>query len=243
MMKKPYGIWKIILWCIISVYTGAMCLLLSSCGRKENDSIYGQDLYAGEVQEADVFIDIPNLRQYGSYTCGATCVQMLMNWLEPYQKDMNLVTYEELLETSEEAGTPPENIIKYFEENGVKIIAQEKRTIDDLVTSLKQGHPMLMCIQAWSAEEDGYNTQNPDNAETYLAEGHWVICVGYQNQENGRVFYFNDPACVGYCVMNEEDLEIRWIDMDAGGKIYDHYGIEIDEDNNDYHPGGAFYLE
>lgn len=183
MMKKPYGIWKIILWCIISVYTGAMCLLLSSCGRKENDSIYGQDLYAGEIQEADVFIDIPNLRQYGSYTCGATCVQMLMNWLEPYQKDMNLVTYEELLETSEEAGTPPENIIKYFEENGVKIIAQEKRTIDDLVTSLKQGHPMLMCIQAWSAEEDGYNTQNPDNAETYLAEGHWVICVGYQNQK------------------------------------------------------------
>lgn len=43
--------------------------------------------------------------------------------------------------------------------------------------------------------------------------------------------------------MDEEDLENRWIDMDAKGKIYDHYGIAIDEDNIAYHSGGAFYLE
>lgn len=36
---------------------------------------------------------------------------------------------------------------------------------------------------------EAYNTQNPDNADTYLAEGHWVIGVGYQNQKNRKVFY------------------------------------------------------
>ena len=37
--------------------------------------------YAAFLSDADVLIDVPALRQYGDYTCGATCVQMLMNWL------------------------------------------------------------------------------------------------------------------------------------------------------------------
>ena len=102
---------------------------------------------------------------------------------------------------------------------------------------------MLLCIQAWAAAEDGYNTQNSDDASTYLAEGHWVICVGYQKQESGYVFYFNDPACVGYCMMSEQDLNNRWIDMDTEGNVYDHYGIEITADGTSYNPDGVFYLE
>ena len=31
--------------------------------------------------------------------------------------------------------------------------------------------------------------------------------------------------------------------MDADGRIYDHYGIEIAENENIYDPQGAFYLE
>ena len=106
---------------------------------------------------------------------------------------------------------------------------------------LDKKHPMLMCIQAWGAE--GYNTQDKTKTDTYLAEGHWVICAGYQKVKNDYVFYFNDPACVGYCMMNEKDLKQRWIDMDADGRIYDHYGIEIAENENIYDPQGAFYLE
>ena len=100
---------------------------------------------------------------------------------------------------------------------------------------------MLVCIQAWGA--DGYNTQDPSDADTYLAEGHWVICVGYQKKIDGNVFYFNDPACVGYGLMREEDFNRRWIDMDAAGTIYDHYGIEIDESGSAYDPQGVFELE
>ena len=242
---KSYGILKIVLWCTLVIYAGAACLSLSSCGTAKEDSKRDQSLYAGKTQEADVFIDIPDLRQYGGYTCGATCVQMLMNWIDPYSSDLNLATYEEELGTNEEAGTPAENIVEYFEENEVKISAKEKRTIDDLISALDRGHPVLMCIQAWpsSEEGDGYNTTDPGDADTYLTEGHWVICVGYQDQKNGYVFYFNDPACVGHCMMNEKDLEERWIDMDAGGKIYDHYGIEISEDVEAYDPDGVFYLE
>ena len=228
-----------------------ICILTSmflvSCGAVDKtqttSQISDQNLYAGEIQEADVFIDIPNLRQYGGYTCGTTCVQMLMNWMFPYQSDLNLTTYEEELGTSEEAGTPPENIVTYFKENKIQIHEKEKRTINDLIFVLDQGHPMLMCIQAWTSSEDGYNTTDSEDSETYLTEGHWVICVGYQKQKSGYVFYFNDPACVGHCMMDEADLDQRWIDMDTNGKVYDHYGIEIAETGESYDPDGVFYLE
>lgn len=51
------------------------------------------------------------------------------------------------------------------------------------------------------------------------------------------------PACVGYGLMREADFNRRWIDMDAAGTIYDHYGIEIDEIGSAYDPQGVFELE
>ena len=234
-MKKLYGILKTALLCTIGA-----SLLLSSCAAAEPEN---DGLYAGDVQEADVFIDIPNLRQYGTYTCGATCVQMIMNWINPYESDLNLTAYEEALGTSEEAGTPPENMLEYFEQNEIRITAKEKRTINNLTAALDKGHPVLMCIQAWAASDDGYNTENPDDEDTYLTEGHWVICVGYKKLDSGYTFYFNDPACVGYCLMSEEELDDRWIDMDTGGNIYNHYGIEINETGQDYNPKGVYHLD
>ena len=43
--------------------------------------------------------------------------------------------------------------------------------------------------------------------------------------------------------MREADFNRRWIDMDAAGTIYDHYGIEIDESGSAYDPQGVFELE
>ena len=201
------------------------------------------DLYDGSIAEADVFMDIPNLRQYGTYTCGTTCVQKIMNWLKPYEGDINLTAYEEELGTTEEAGTSPQNILKYFEKNSIVVNAVEKWTIKELVEALNAKHPMLMCIQAWSSAEEGsYNVDDPSNQNTYLTEGHWVICVGYKETSDGYLFYFNDPACVGYCVLDGKELDRRWIDMDIEGKVYDHYGIEI-EASTDYDPYGAYHLD
>ena len=137
----------------------------------------------------------------------------------------------------------PEHIIGYFEENEISITAKEKRTINNLTAALDKGHPVLMCIQAWAASDDGYNTENPDDEDTYLTEGHWVICVGYKKLDSGYTFYFNDPACVGYCLMSEEELDDRWIDMDTGGNIYNHYGIEINETGQDYNSKGVYHLD
>ena len=211
---------------------------LSLCAPAQAESPYD-----GSLADAQVLIRIPALRQYGGYTCGTTCVQMLMNWLFPYEGDLNLAAYEEALGTTEDAGTPPESIVRFLAESGVAACEKENKTVDELAAALDAGRPTLMCIQAWSSAEDGsYNTADPSNPETYLAEGHWVICVGYQQTENGRRFVCHDPACVGQCLLDEAELHARWIDMDGAGRVYDHYGIEI-SGASAYDPNGAFHLD
>lgn len=55
-MKKRYGILA------SAALVGALCLAALPCaGRGEADAS-PQSLYAGRTQDADVFIDIPNLR-------------------------------------------------------------------------------------------------------------------------------------------------------------------------------------
>lgn len=95
--------------CIVFLLTA-----LSLCAPAQAESPYD-----GSLADAQVLIRIPALRQYGGYTCGTTCVQMLMNWLFPYEGDLNLAAYEEALGTTEDAGTPPESIVRFLAESGV----------------------------------------------------------------------------------------------------------------------------
>lgn len=218
-------------------------MLLSFPGYAESDAASSSDLYAGFLTEADRWIDIPALRQYGDYTCGATCVQMLMNWLSPYDADLNLTQYEELLGTTPETGTSPSAVLSFLEENDVEFAASQALTLSGLQEMLAAGHPVMMPLQAWSSAEDGsYNLDDPSQSETYLAEGHWVLCVGYGENADGLYFLFNDPACVGHTMVYADELDSRWIDMDGEGTVYDHFGIEILQ-KTEYDGSGLFYMD
>ena len=217
-------------------------MLLSFPGYAESDAASSSDLYAGFLTEADRWIDIPALRQYGDYTCGATCVQMLMNWLSPYDADLNLTQYEELLGTTPETGTSSA-VLSFLEESDVEFAASQALTLSGLQEMLAAGHPVMMPLQAWSSAEDGsYNLDDPSQSETYLAEGHWVLCVGYGENADGLYFLFNDPACVGHTMVYADELDSRWIDMDGEGTVYDHFGIEILQ-NTEYDGSGLFYMD
>ena len=63
---------------IPGAFDGAICFLLFTYQVQAVESPSAQSPLFWANQDADVFIDIPNLRQYGGYTCGTTCVQMVM---------------------------------------------------------------------------------------------------------------------------------------------------------------------
>lgn len=223
----------------VGLLLAALTLCAAGCaGESEVDQPY-----LDSVTNADVLITLPDLRQYGYYTCGSTCVQMIMNWLRPYEGDLNPIAYEELLSTTDETGTPPANVLRFFDDEDVAYTTHENMTVESLRAALNAGHPLLMPIQAWSTADDGsFNTQNSDDPDTYLIEGHWVICVGYRKMGDGCRFYFNDPASVGYCFLEQSELEERWIDMAYDGTIFDRYAIEITSAPN-YLPDGAFHMD
>lgn len=223
--------------------TLALAALLAGCGRSAATT--GETVgapYAGRLSDAEVLISMPNLRQYGDYTCGTTCVQMILNWLYPQTGDINLRDIEAALGTTEADGTPPQRILPYLEEHGVTATAAQDRTTGEIVEALDKGHPMLLCIQAWNQPGEPYNTTDPTDADTYLSAGHWVICVGYARTDDGYCFYFNDPACVGHCLLAEDELEERWIDRDAEGVARPHYGIEI-QGQTPYQADGVYHLD
>ena len=168
---------------------------------------------------------------------------MLMNWLSPYDADLNLTQYEELLGTTPETGTSPSAVLSFLEESDVEFAASQALTLSGLQEMLAAGHPVMMPLQAWSSAEDGsYNLDDPSQSETYLAEGHWVLCVGYGENADGLYFLFNDPACVGHTMVYADELDSRWIDMDGEGTVYDHFGIEILQ-NTEYDGSGLFYID
>ena len=53
----------------------------------------------------------------------------------------------------------------------------------------------------------------------------------------------NMKAVFKLALMSEEELDDRWIDMDTGGDIYNHYGIEINETGQDYNSKGVYHLD
>ena len=219
----------------------AVLLLLMGNGYAETGD--HTEPYVASLADANVYMPLPTLRQYGDYTCGATCVQMLMNWLYPYEADLNLTQYEDALFTSPESGTSPGAILKYFDEWTVEYHAMQHISLSRLRQALDAGHPVMLALQAWSSADDGsYNLDNPSDPETYLTEGHWVICVGYCQSAETPYFIFNDPACVGHCILSDAELERRWIDMDGSGAIYDHFGIEI-LPKTSYDGNGLFHMD
>ena len=74
-MKKKLAI----LSALFMVFALAAC----STQTEEQSASTQNNSYVGYTTDAGKFIDVPNLRQYGDYTCGTTCVQMLMNYLYP----------------------------------------------------------------------------------------------------------------------------------------------------------------
>ena len=58
-MKKRYSI------LILDTFACAACFLLSACAGPAAEQSSVQPPYDGQIQDADVFIDMPNLRQYG----------------------------------------------------------------------------------------------------------------------------------------------------------------------------------
>lgn len=157
-------------------------------------------------------IDFPSLRQFFSYSCGASSLQMIMEY---YGKDVREEEVAKKVHTTEN-GTNIDKMVEYLEKNNLKVEHCENGTIDLLKEYIKKDVPVILPIQAWSEKkESGWQKKNNS--------GHFVVCIGVTS--NG--FLFSDPSCIMDSYLSNEELEKRWHDIDEKRKIVDHYFIAV----------------
>lgn len=165
---------------------------------------------------------VPDVRQSTTYSCGAAALQAVLNYYGLYKRERALM---DMLKTSEDKGTSPDNIVRVAKELGLQADPRENVTYEDLIKAYREGIPVICAIQAW--------TSAPPEKRVWTADwedGHYVIVIGADEQ----FVYLEDPSLLGTRgIIPKQEFLDRWHDytgeapFDPSDRPYVHLGIFI----------------
>lgn len=190
-------------------------------------------------QDTVIISTVPDVRQSTSYSCGASSLQAVLNYWGIDQREDELM---DLLNTTPEAGTHPENITAVAASFGLKSALEENLSIDELKKSVNSKVPVIIAAQAWNGEYVNNGTWvsvTPNNWDDIWEDGHYMVVIGIDS----RNVYLEDPAQLGTRgVIPIEDFINRW--HDYGGcnctgdqiNVYKGLGIIISGDKPATYP-------
>ncbi len=163
---------------------------------------------------------MPDTRQSTEYSCGAAAMQAVLGY---YGRDIGEEDIREMLNTNEESGTYPDDIIRVAYALGLQAEYKENMTMADLEEYVAQGMPVIVDCQAWRS----VSQYNESWADTWY-NGHWLVVIGID--ENNVTL--EDPYILGARgLMPREEFEVRWHNVrgldetDTGKQI--HMGIAV----------------
>jgi len=164
------------------------------------------------IPEGVIKIHLPGVQQKKWFSCGAAVIQTIMGYfgVGPIEQS----EYVEALGTNSSAGTPPNKIIKFAQNHGLRVKTFKNMTLEQLKKNIDKCRPVLCIIQAWG---------DPQRYDRNLS-GHYVIAVGYDE----KYIYFEDPSIEAYRgYLTYSEFEYRWHDEDSSKKIYNRFGVVI----------------
>lgn len=143
--------------------------------------------------------NMPDTRQSTEYSCGAASLQAVLGY---WGRDIGEEDIREMLNTNEESGTYPDDIIRVARALGLDADYKENMTLADLEGYVAQGIPVMVDCQAWRSVSQ-YNESWADTRYN----GHWVVVIGID--ENNVTL--EDPYILGdRGIMSTEEFEARW---------------------------------
>jgi uncharacterized protein len=156
------------------------------------------------VPEPHILTTVPDVRQSQPYSCGAASLQAIFNY---WGIDMREGVLMQELNTSEEAGTSPDAIVRVARAHGLAVALRTNLTLADLEGSIANKTPVIIACQAWS-DTSPANLSWEDDWE----DGHYMIVIGL-DEEN---VYFEDPSQLGTRgeIPRQEFLS-RWHDYEG----------------------------
>jgi predicted double-glycine peptidase len=142
---------------------------------------------------------MPDTRQSTEYSCGAASLQAVLGY---WGRDIGEEDIREMLNTNEESGTYPDDIIRVAQALGLEADYKENMTLADLEGYVAQGIPVMVDCQAWRS----VSQYNESWADTWH-NGHWVVVIGIDESN----VTLEDPYILGdRGIMSREEFEARW---------------------------------
>lgn len=120
-------------------------------------------------------LEVPDVRQNASYTCGVSCAQAILNYYGIDEKEAHLA---EMFGSTETDGTSPSQLKSGFESYGLVATVKEGSTFDDLKTNINNKIPTMVAIQAW------LDTYPPPDWDKVWEYGHWIIVIGMDEKKS-----------------------------------------------------------
>lgn len=165
-------------------------------------------------------LSMPDTRQSTEYSCGAAAMQAVLGY---WGRDIGEEDLREMLNTNEESGTYPDDIIRVASALGLQAEYKENMSMADLENYVAEGIPVIVDCQAWRS----VSQYNESWGDTWY-NGHWLVVIGID--ENNVTL--EDPYILGDLgIMSREEFEARWHNVrgldetDTGKQI--HMGIAI----------------
>jgi len=170
--------------------------------------------------EGKIEIPVPIHHQTKDYSCGAAALASVVLY---WKQDVREWEYEDylmqMLRTSEQEGTNPRDIVRVAQEHGLNAFYASGMSLSELKSHLASGHTVIVCMQAWSDEEEGREV----DWEVDWVDGHYVVLVGMDEEYS----YFMDPSThASYTYIKTADLLRRWHDVDMEAPLQ-HLAIPV----------------
>ena len=172
----------------------------SSTDESDNSSINGAINASASMGALNMALfSMPDTRQSTEYSCVAASLQAVLAY---WGRDIGEEDIREMLNTNEESGTYPDDIIRVAQALGFEADYEENMTLADPADYVAQGIPVIVDCQAWRS----VSQYNESWADTWH-NGHWVVVIGIDE----RNVTLEDPYILGdRGIMSREEVLARW---------------------------------
>lgn len=141
-------------------------------------------------------------RQITEYSCGASALQAVLSY---WGHDLDETAIMNMIGTSEDVGTYPENIVRGVRALGLEAQARENLTLDEVRCF---GHPMIALCQVWRSQRSSAPRPEDD-----WDNGHYIVVLGVDDE----YVYFQDPYLqMGKALVTHAAFERHWHQIMGG---------------------------
>ncbi len=84
---------------------------------------------------------VPHRTQSNTYNCGPTCLEMLLDF---YGVSYDPAEMETICDATPGKGTDNDNLVRAIEAAGMQPTVKENASLEDIVETIKSGHPVLV---------------------------------------------------------------------------------------------------